>query len=67
MSDFSLNSDGLQKPGQEMEHCEVAADLLENERYLTGAERAFLERVVACENFDRGRLQEIAGNHGRRV
>lgn len=43
----------------------LADEMLSTERYLSGAERSFLETVVARRTLDFRRLKEIAANHGR--
>jgi hypothetical protein len=50
----------------ELAECrDVAASLLADEPYLTGAELEFLDEVVQGEIFDTRRLFIIAGNHGQ--
>lgn len=42
----------------------VAAEILERERYLTWAEREFLENVALGNPFDESRMRAIASNWG---
>ena len=71
MDGFLFDSDDAGPVMESAEDCdspeciELAADMLSSERYLSGAERSFLETVVAGQTLNFRRLQEIAINHGR--
>ena len=71
VSGFLFDSDGMGPTVESAVDCgspesiALAADLLATERYLSGAERSFLETVVANDAVHFRRLQEIAINHGR--
>ena len=70
VSDFFLDSEdsgGIKKPARNSnssQYSQLATEMLANERYLSGPERAFLEKVAANQEADLVRLREIAANHG---
>ena len=55
----TLEDSGIQ------ERLDLAAEILKSERFLSGAERSFLEEMITRRTVDFRRFREIAANHGR--
>ena len=70
MQRFALSNDDTGHQEAVSRHAEfasLASELLATERYLSGAEMQFLERVAAGGEADLRRFREIAANHGRYI